>query len=161
MLFLVRRTACAIAACALSGCAVPILAGFTLNEMSSAGSLVSTAVSGKGLGEHALDLVTGEDCRVAEGLMRSDRDICEPRGSAATADDFHGLAGLASGPRSKHVAGESANGPIAAAMADHGAPAKAKAAPPLVAARPAPAAPPALVATRPAPVAPPKGLPPV
>ena len=57
-------------------------------------SWVSTAVSGKGLSEHALDLVTGKDCGFLDAALRADRRLCEPRGSPATEDDFAGLAGL-------------------------------------------------------------------
>lgn len=91
-----RRGSLVVAVCALSGCAIPLFAGITLNEMSTAGSVVSTLATGKGLGDHALDLVTGDDCRVLEGMMSKDRKICEKTGSPRTAGDFQGIANLAS-----------------------------------------------------------------
>ncbi len=81
----------------VSGCALPVIGALTLNELSSTTSFMSTGLTGKGLGEHALDLVTGQDCRVLEGVVRSERGICARRGSPETADDFKGLIGLALG----------------------------------------------------------------
>ena len=78
----------------LGGCALPLLGGLTLNEMSSGTSVISTGLTGKGLGEHALDAVTGKDCRITESLLRDDRDLCEERDSPATKDDFKGVAAL-------------------------------------------------------------------
>jgi len=79
----------------VSGCALPLIGALTLNELSSTTSFISTGLTGKGLGEHALDLVTGEDCRGLEGIVRGDRGICATRGSPETANDFKGLIGLA------------------------------------------------------------------
>ena len=79
----------------VSGCALPVIGALTINELSSTTSFMSTGLTGKGLGEHALDLVTGGDCRLLEGVVRSERDICAKRGSPETADDFKGLIGLA------------------------------------------------------------------
>lgn len=56
--------------------------------------VVPRAVNGKGLPEDAADLVTGKDCRVIEGTIRKDREICETRDSPETRKDFKGLSGL-------------------------------------------------------------------
>ena len=77
---------------ATSGCAMPILGSLTLNQLFAAMSMTSTALSGKGLGEHALDRVTGLDCRLLEAAVRQDREFCEAPGSAATANDFRGFS---------------------------------------------------------------------
>jgi len=52
-----------------------------------------------------MDLVTGKDCRIMEGLMRDDREVCEERGSPATYDDFNGVMGLVRNDRSPIDAG--------------------------------------------------------
>ena len=78
----------------LSGCATPLVAGLTLGEFSLAASLFSTAATGKGFGEHAMDVATGRDCRILEGLARDDRTICELENSPAVEDDWKGLASL-------------------------------------------------------------------
>ncbi|MDZ7754384.1 MAG: hypothetical protein U5S82_22750 [Gammaproteobacteria bacterium] len=57
--------------------------------------LVSVAVSGKGLADHALDMVTRRDCRLLEGLVKEERALCEEPGSLATLDDFRGLGWFA------------------------------------------------------------------
>ncbi len=80
---------------ALSGCATPLFAGLTLGELSLAASLFSAAATGKGLGEHAMDVATGRDCRIVEGLARDDRRICEREDSPAVEHDWTGLARLA------------------------------------------------------------------
>jgi hypothetical protein len=74
----------------LTGCAGTI-AGVSLSSISSFAGFASTLFTGADLGEHAVSLVTGKDCRFSEGLMREDRDVCEEPGSAATRDDFHGI----------------------------------------------------------------------
>jgi hypothetical protein len=74
----------------LAGCAGTV-AGVSLSSISSFAGFASTLFTGADLGEHAVSLVTGKDCRFSEGLVRADRDICEERGSAATRDDFHGI----------------------------------------------------------------------
>lgn len=79
------------AALALSGCAAPIVAGLTLSQLSTIAGVISTATTGKGLSDHALSWITGKDCSITEGLLRSDRDICEPKGSLATQEDFKGV----------------------------------------------------------------------
>lgn len=80
---------------ALSGCASPLLAGLTLSEFGFASSLFATAATGKGLGEHAMDVATGRDCRIIEGLARKDRKFCERKNSPALEKDWKGLASLA------------------------------------------------------------------
>jgi hypothetical protein len=77
----------------ISGCAVPI-AGIALTDILTGASIITTATTGKGTTEIALDLVTGQDCRFIEGALREDRDFCEEEGSPATEEDFKGLAGL-------------------------------------------------------------------
>lgn len=74
----------------LTGCAGTI-AGVSLSSISSFAGFASTLFTGADLGEHAVSLVTGKDCRFSEGLMREDRDVCEEPGSAATRGDFHGI----------------------------------------------------------------------
>jgi len=64
-----------------------------LTDILAGASLVTTAVTGKGTTEIALDILTGKDCRLIEGALREDRDFCEEEGSPATEDDFKGLAG--------------------------------------------------------------------
>lgn len=76
---------------ALSGCATPIIGALTLNELSSFAGVASSITTGKGLGDHALSLLTGKDCSVTEGILRKDRDICEERGSLAAKEDFKGV----------------------------------------------------------------------
>lgn len=83
--------------CALAGCSTPIFAGMTLGEVSVFGSLFSTAATGKGLGDYAMDAATGRDCRIVEGLVREDRKVCERKNSPALAEDWHGLASLDGG----------------------------------------------------------------
>lgn len=146
MLSLFSRVSVIVAACALSGCAVPLFAGITLNQMSTAGSVVSTLATGKGLGDHALDVVTGDDCRFLEGLMSKDRKICEKPGAPNTAGDFQGLASLDSKqPAAKRPsAQEHSVGPMASTLADRNFDRPAKAKPMQVAAaRPVPATAPA------------------
>lgn len=81
--------ACLCMAC-LGGCVVvaAVPASFMITEV------VPHAINGKGLPEDAADLVTGKDCRVIEGVVRKDRQICETRGSPETRKDIKGLSGL-------------------------------------------------------------------
>jgi hypothetical protein len=74
----------------LGGCAGTV-AGVSLSSISSFAGFASTIFTGADLGEHAVSLVTGKDCRFSEGLVRADRDICEEPGSLATRNDFHGI----------------------------------------------------------------------
>jgi hypothetical protein len=79
---------------ALSGCGIPLFAGLTIAELSTAGSFVTTAATGKGLSEYAMDAVSGRDCRIFESLIRDDRKVCEPTDSLATKKDWKGLASI-------------------------------------------------------------------
>lgn len=90
---ILKTSAAALISAAISGCAVPIVGGLTLSEVSTGASLVSTGLTGKSLGDKALGAVTGEDCSVMEGVMRNDRHVCETPGSPATQKDFKGLLG--------------------------------------------------------------------
>ena len=81
------------------GCALPILGTLAIGSLSvgdllTIASLSSTAVTGKGTGEHALDAVTGKDCRLLQAALRNSREWCEERDSSETEKDFHGLAGV-------------------------------------------------------------------
>lgn len=78
----------------LNGCAAPIVGPLTLSHLSSIASAFSMTVKGKGAGEVALDLATGKDCRLVEGMIRDSRAICEQPGSVATAGDFKGVIAL-------------------------------------------------------------------
>ena len=122
MFSFVWRVSLALLACTLGGCAAPIIAGLTLNQVTTVASAASSVITGKGFSDYALDAVTGEDCRITEGLLRSDRKICENPGSPATASDFHGIADLASAPPSNAAARDAGVGPMAVALADHANP---------------------------------------
>ena len=78
----------------IAGCAAPLLGGITLNHIVAATSATTTAWSGKGLSELALDRVTGKDCRFLDGALREDRDLCERHGSVATEKDFKGVVSV-------------------------------------------------------------------
>ncbi|MDE2230347.1 MAG: hypothetical protein KGL11_15070 [Alphaproteobacteria bacterium] len=86
--------AAALIAAAVSGC-VPIIGGLTLSELFTGSSLVATGLTGKSLTDDALGAVTGEDCSMMDAALEKDRNICETRGSPATAGDFKGLIGMA------------------------------------------------------------------
>ena len=75
----------------LSGCALPFAGSLAFTDLLPVISIFSTAATGKGVTEIALDVVTGQDCRLLEGALREDRDFCEEPGSAATDDDFKGV----------------------------------------------------------------------
>jgi hypothetical protein len=87
-----------LCAFALSGCGIPLFAGLTIVELSTAGSLITTAATGKGLSEYAMDAVSGRDCRIFESLIRDDRKVCEPKGSLALDRDWKGLASIEGEP---------------------------------------------------------------
>lgn len=78
----------------LSGCSAPIFAGMSFAEFTTTGSLISTAATGKGLSEYALDAATGRDCRIFEAMVRDDRRLCERKNSPALEKDWKGLASL-------------------------------------------------------------------
>ena len=75
----------------LSGCALPFAGSLAFTDILTGASILSTAATGKGATEIALDALTGEDCRLLEGALREDRDFCEQPGSAATEEDFKGV----------------------------------------------------------------------
>jgi hypothetical protein len=77
----------------MSGCGLPVVAGLTVTELATAGSLASTAATGKGFGEYAMDAATGRDCRIFEGIFRKDRHVCERKSSPALEDDWKGFFG--------------------------------------------------------------------
>lgn len=78
----------------VAGCAGPVVLGVNLGTASTVGSVISTAATGKGLGEHALSAATDKDCAIIEGAFRPDRKFCEEKGAEATKSDFRGLAVL-------------------------------------------------------------------
>ncbi|OUR76836.1 hypothetical protein A9Q83_13035 [Alphaproteobacteria bacterium 46_93_T64] len=94
---------CGVVCVTLTGCAETIIAGLTLSELFTAGSITSSILTGKGFGEHALDAVTGQDCRILDAIFRSDRAICEPKNSIATQDDFKGLIALLDTPAGQDI----------------------------------------------------------
>jgi len=83
-----------LAGLVLSGCATAVVGGITLGEITTAAGIASVGATGKGLPDHALSAMTGKDCRVLEGIVRRNRQICEEPGSPATAEDFHGVVAL-------------------------------------------------------------------
>ena len=96
---IIRKFAlCGVICLAVSGCAETIIAGLTIADLLTAGSITSSILTGKGLGEHALDAVTGQDCRILDAIFRKDRAICEPKNSIATQGDFKGLVALLDTP---------------------------------------------------------------
>ncbi len=101
---IIRKFAiCGVVCLTVSGCAETIIAGLTIMDLFTAGSITSSIMTGKGLGEHAMDAVTGQDCRILDAIFRNDRAICEPRGSVATKDDFKGLVALLDTPAGEDV----------------------------------------------------------
>jgi hypothetical protein len=78
----------------LSGCASPIIGVLTIGEIASIAGIVSTFMSGQDLTEHALSAATGQDCRILESMLRSERDFCVDHDDIATEDDFEGVVAL-------------------------------------------------------------------
>ncbi len=76
------------------GCALPFAAGVGIGEVVSLASLTGTIAYNKGASDLALDIVTGGNCRIVEGLVREDRKVCEEDGSEATDRDFRGVVGV-------------------------------------------------------------------
>ena len=83
-------------ALALNGCAA-MVAVVTSKAMLSAG-IASFVLTGKGLGDHALDLMTRKDCRILDAVLRESRGVCEEYGSPATDGDFTGVLAYQPGP---------------------------------------------------------------
>ncbi len=98
-----KAALCGVVCISLTGCAETIIAGLTISELLTAGSIGSALITGKGLGEHALDFVTGQDCRILEAVFRKDRAVCEPKDSIATKDDFKGLVALLDTPAGQDI----------------------------------------------------------
>ena len=57
-----------------------------------AAETASVGGTGKTVGDHVLDATTGKDCKLVEGIARSDRHVCENPGSPATKRDFKGVS---------------------------------------------------------------------
>ena len=83
-----------LASTLLGGCAAPIVGSLTLSHLSTIATATTMTMKGKGIGEVALDVATGKDCRFVDGILRESRDICETPGSAATEKDFKGVIAL-------------------------------------------------------------------
>ena len=86
----------------LCGCAVGVAA-----------DIVSVGTTGKTIVDHVLDVVTGEDCSLFQGISRSDRNVCKPREIEETevkTRDFKGLPDPDDSPE-----GQSADPSLAAA----------------------------------------------
>lgn len=73
----------------LTGCSS--LVAIAANKIITGAGIMSLMTTGKGLADHALDMVTQQDCRILDGLLREERDVCEDRGSLRTAGDFRGI----------------------------------------------------------------------
>lgn len=93
-----RKTALLLAAgagfIALSGCAAPAIGALTVAEVLTIAGISSSIMTGRDLGEHALSVLTGKDCRFLEAALREGRSFCEDKGSEATKGDFGGLLAL-------------------------------------------------------------------
>ena len=76
-----RSLACLVILLSCSGCAVGA-AGIAADVLAGA-SVATLTVSGKGLGDQAISAAAGKDCRLLEGMVRSDRGICEEYKTAA------------------------------------------------------------------------------
>ena len=83
----------------LAACAGPVILGINLGTASTVGSLASTAMTGRGLGEHAVSALAEKDCRLIEPVFREDRKFCEEYDSPARKEDFNGLADLFDKPQ--------------------------------------------------------------
>jgi len=77
----------------VSGC-VPVIGTLTLNDLMTGTSLMTTALTGKSLSDHALSIATGEDCSLMDAALEKDRHICETTGSKATEGEFKGLLAM-------------------------------------------------------------------
>lgn len=91
----VRKSALLLAAgaglLALPGCAAPAIGALTVAEVLTIAGISSTIMTGRDLGEHALSMLTGKDCRFLEAALREGRSFCEDKGSEATKGDFGGV----------------------------------------------------------------------
>ena len=86
-----RIAAIGIVCLATGGCLQVVVAGIPLSQIATGIGIASFATTGKGLGEHGLDVVTGKDCRILDSLMRDERELCEERNSPPTQEDFRGV----------------------------------------------------------------------
>lgn len=77
-----------------SGCAAPIVGALGVSELITVASLGGSVAFNKGASDIALDIVTGQNCRIVEGIVREDRQICEPGNSEAADNDFKGVVGF-------------------------------------------------------------------
>ncbi len=93
----------------LSGCASPIIGALTIAEIASIAGAVSTVMSGQDLTEHALSAATGQDCRILEAILRSERDFCVDHSDTATANDFEGVLALFDDGQSSTTIADSGN----------------------------------------------------
>jgi len=91
----IAATAAGFLMVALTGCTAPLVAGIPNLVLTE---VAPRAVNGKGLAEDGVDVATGKDCRVIEGVTRKDRKLCETPGSPATEKDFKGLSGMGDDP---------------------------------------------------------------
>lgn len=85
--------AAALIGSGVSGC-VPVIGTLTLNDLMTGTSLMTTALTGKSLGDHALSMATGKDCSLMDAALEKDRHICEAAGSKATEGEFKGLLAM-------------------------------------------------------------------
>jgi hypothetical protein len=77
----------------VSGC-VPVIGTLTLNDLMTGTSLMTTALTGKSLSDHALSMATHEDCSLMDAALEKDRHICETPGSKVTEGEFKGLLAM-------------------------------------------------------------------
>lgn len=86
------RSLCRVRAVLLAALSLFSLSGCeTLNPLTVGAGVASYVATGKGLADHAIGTFMNKDCNILEGLLRPDRHICEPIGSAATASEFKGI----------------------------------------------------------------------
>ena len=77
----------------VSGC-VPVIGTLTLNDLMTGTSLMTTALTGKSLSDHALSMATSKDCSLMDAAIEKDRHICETPGSKVTEGEFKGLLAM-------------------------------------------------------------------
>lgn len=77
-----------------TGCAAPIVGALGVSELITIASVGGSVAFNKGASDLALDIVTGQNCRIMEGIVRKDRGICEPDDSKAAKNDFKGVVGF-------------------------------------------------------------------
>lgn len=77
----------------VSGC-VPVIGTLTLNDLMTGTSLMTTALTGKSLSDHALSMATSKDCSLMDAAIEKDRHICETPGAKVTEGEFKGLLAI-------------------------------------------------------------------